>query len=50
MDTIVEEAWPMESTQHQRDLIGAITKYREAMKILLKHSEPSDEDINDFRH
>lgn len=49
MDTIIEEAWQLQNTEQQRDLIAAITNYREAMKILLKHSEPSDEDIKDFQ-
>ncbi len=49
MDTIIEQAWLLQDTNWHRELISAVTKYREAMKILMRHSEPNDDDIEEFQ-
>jgi hypothetical protein len=49
MDTIIEDAWPSQNTELQRDLIRAVSKYRAAMQILTRHSEHSDDDIEEFQ-
>jgi hypothetical protein len=49
MDTIIEQAWLLQDINWHRELISAVTKYREAMKILTRHSEPNDDDIEEFQ-
>jgi hypothetical protein len=49
MDTIIEDAWPSQNTELQRDLIRAVSKYRAAMQILMRHSKHSDDDIEEFQ-
>jgi hypothetical protein len=49
MDTIIEKAWSLQDTNWQMELNGAIAKYRAAMKILTRHSEPTEDVIEEFQ-
>ncbi len=44
MDVIVENAWPLQNTEVQAQLIIAISKYRDAMDLLSVHRELNEEE------
>ncbi len=49
MGIIIENAWVQRDTELQRQLISAISKYRNAMELLTVHRELSDDDNERFQ-
>jgi hypothetical protein len=49
MDIIIENAWVQRDTELQRQLISAISKYRNAMELLTVHWELSDDENERFQ-